>query len=521
MKKEKKERRAAQRATDAPALAPARSGPAVTAPPQGGSGKIDWRALLTDWRVALVLVLVIASAIAVYPHVENGKIETNLQFGLDLNEGAWLQLDLQAEVVTFQTTENVEDFVNSLSTALDTEVQLVSENQIEIRKALTDDEVRAAVEQAGGTVVSIQQGVSAATAEDIKRILENKINSLGTRDAKVNTLTGLTGITRYIRIEMAGVDMNTAQEIVGKQGKFEIRIVTTGNASEHVLFGDAITSVGLPAQEPPGSNNWGVGFTLSEAGATAFREGAVQFGAVTDPESHHLVMILDNETVYDAPLSNDLAAQLRSGQNVRQLFASTGTGQEGQDAATALEIHLRAGALPVDVTVAGSGSVSAVLGDHFKLMSLLAALFAILTVGFVVYFRYREPAIVLPMVLTNLAELAILLGIARFIIQLDLATIAGLIAVLGTSIDQLIIITDEILHEGRVPSPNLYLKRLARALGIIVASAATVVVAMVPLVLMDLSTLRGFAIITILGVLIGVLITRPAYGRIIMAVLSR
>lgn len=44
---------------------------------------------------------------------------------------------------------------------------------------------------------------------------------------------------------------------------------------------------------------------------------------------------------------------------------------------------------------------------------------------------------------------------------------------------------------------------------------------MLPLALMDLSTLRGFAIITILGVFIGVTITRPAYGRIIMAILSK
>ena len=520
MKREKKEKRAAKRMSEGAAPAPARSGPTVTAPP-GGSGRIDWRALLTDWRVALVILLVIASTIAIGPHFEDGQFTTNLQFGLDLNEGAWLQLELQSEVVTFETTERVDDFVKNLSTALDTDVQLVGENQIEIRKAMTEDEIRAAVEQAGGTVVSVQQGVSAETAQDIKRILENKINSLGTRDAKVNTLSGLTGVTRYIRIELAGVDMNTAQEIVGKQGKFEIRIMTAGNASEHVLFGDQITSVGMPSQEPPGSNNWGVSFTLSESGATAFREAAVRYGAAGDPENHHLVMILDNETVYDAPLSSELAAQLLGGQNVRQLFASTGSGQEGQDAATALEIHLRAGALPVDVKVAGSGSVSATLGEHFKLMSLLALVFAVLTVGAVVFFRYREPAIVLPMMLINLAEIVILLGIARFTIQLDLATIAGLIAVLGTGIDQLIIITDEILHEGRVPSPNLYLKRLARALGVIVASAATVVAAMLPLVLMDLSTLRGFAIITILGVLIGVIITRPAYGRIIMAVLSR
>jgi preprotein translocase subunit SecD len=104
---------------------------------------------------------------------------------------------------------------------------------------------------------------------------------------------------------------------------------------------------------------------------------------------------------------------------------------------------------------------------------------------------------------------------------MDLPTIAGLIAVLGTGIDQLVVITDEILHEGKVPSQNIYLKRLDRALGIIVVSAATVIIAMVPLVLMDLSTLKGFAIITIMGVLVGVLITRPAYGRIIMAILSK
>jgi preprotein translocase subunit SecD len=65
------------------------------------------------------------------------------------------------------------------------------------------------------------------------------------------------------------------------------------------------------------------------------------------------------------------------------------------------------------------------------------------------------------------------------------------------------------------------MKRYGRALGIIFISAATVFIAMLPLALMDLSTLRGFAIITILGVLIGVLVTRPAYGKIIMAILSK
>jgi preprotein translocase subunit SecD len=138
-----------------------------------------------------------------------------------------------------------------------------------------------------------------------------------------------------------------------------------------------------------------------------------------------------------------------------------------------------------------------------------------------VYYRYREPLVVVPMICTNIAEIIILLGIARYIQQLDLASIAGLIAVLGTGIDQLVVITDEVLHEGKVPSPSIYQSRLKRAFGIIMISAATMVIAMLPLAVMDLASLKGFAIITILGVLIGVIITRPAYGKIIMAILSR
>ncbi|NTW92633.1 MAG: MMPL family transporter, partial [Methanoregulaceae archaeon] len=67
----------------------------------------------------------------------------------------------------------------------------------------------------------------------------------------------------------------------------------------------------------------------------------------------------------------------------------------------------------------------------------------------------------------------------------------------------------------------LYEKRLSRAVGIIMVSAATVVIAMLPLALLPLQSLRGFAVITILGVLIGVFITRPAYGKIIAAILSK
>ncbi|HJJ55247.1 MAG TPA: preprotein translocase subunit SecD, partial [Methanocorpusculum sp.] len=388
---------------------------------------------------------------------------------------------------------------------------------LEVLKKFDEATLTQAVAAAGGTVKSISQGVGSTTADSIKRTLESKVNSLGTSDVKVNILTGMDGVSQYVRIEMAGVNMTEAQNIVGKQGLFEIRIQTTGNETTHVLYGDAVQAVQNPSKTTSGV--WGVGFTLSNDGATAFQKACVDTGATRYPSQHYINMYLDGQEVYSAPLSTDLAASIAKSP-VNSLSASTGTGDEGYDKAKELEVHLRAGALPVEVQVAGSGSTSAALGDYFKVVCVIAAIAALCAVGVMIYIRYRIPSLVVPMLLTNISEIIILLGIAVFIQQLDLAAIAALIAVLGTGIDQLVIITDEVVHGGMVPGRVLYLKRLKRALIIIMTSAATVIIAMFPLIIMDLSTLKGFAIINILGILIGVIITRPAYGKIVMEIMA-
>lgn len=478
--------------------------------------------LIKDWRVALLLVLVIGSLAGIYlaPLNLQKGLEGNLQFGLDLEGGSWLQMEFQSVVVGYSTDKPVGDLIENLQKSLDADVVQIDTDHLEIRKSVSRADLEPMFAASGAEIVTYHEGVSPYTADDVKRILNKKVNALGMQDAKINLLTP-TGseYPQYVRIELAGVDMATAQGIVGKQGMFEIRIQTTANRTEHVLYGDQITSVGVP-QKDPYTQMWGVGFTLSDAGARAFRDAASEHGALDDPRAHHLVMLLDNETVYSAPLDGNLVSELRSGP-VRSLSATTGSGDAGLEDAMTLEIHLRAGALPVKVGIVGSGSVPAALGEHFKTMVALAGTLALLTVGAVVYYRYREPSIVIPMLAITFSEIVILLGIARFAQQLDLASIAGLIAVLGTGIDQLVIVTDEVLHEGRVPSPNLYMKRYGRAFGIIAVAAATVIIAMLPLVLMDLSTLRGFAIITILGTMVGILVTRPAYGKIIMAILSK
>lgn len=238
--------------------------------------------LFSDWRVLVLIVLLVLSVIAIYPHFDsNGNLTTNLQYGLDFQQGSWIQLEFKAEVVGFTTTEPVDTFVANLSKSLDTDVVQVDANHLEIRKSYTQAELQPYFAAEDGTVVSYQPGISATTADLVKQILVDKINSMGTKDAKVNTITGLNGVTQYVRVEMAGVDMNQAQQIVGKQGKFEIRIQTTGNQTEHVLYGDSITSVAVPSQSPAGSGNWGVGFTLSSDGAATFQNAAITYGATT------------------------------------------------------------------------------------------------------------------------------------------------------------------------------------------------------------------------------------------------
>jgi preprotein translocase subunit SecD len=311
------------------------------------------KTLVSDWRVALLLILLVLSVIAIFPHIdEKGNVATNLQYGLDLQQGAWIQLELKGEVIGFTTDEPVDSFLANLTKAADAEVLQIDETHLEIRKSYTREELEPLFAAAGGKITSYSPGVSKSTADTVKRVLENKINQIGTKDAKVNTLTGLNNVARYIRVEMAGVNMKEAQDIVGRQGKFEIRVQTTGNSTEHAVSGDVITSVQLPSQDPPGSDNWGVSFTLSDDGATAFQDAAIKYGATTDPGNHYLLMLLDNKTVYSAPLSDDLAGQLQT-QKIRQLYASTGAGKAGSTQATQLEIHLRAGALPVDVGIAG------------------------------------------------------------------------------------------------------------------------------------------------------------------------
>lgn len=98
---------------------------------------------LKDWRVALMLILVVFSIVSIYvipPGIANGATG-NLQLGLDLEGGSWIQLSFRSEVVRFTTTDDPDNFANRIGKALDTEVFLFEKDRMEIRAPFTRDEL--------------------------------------------------------------------------------------------------------------------------------------------------------------------------------------------------------------------------------------------------------------------------------------------------------------------------------------------------------------------------------------------
>lgn len=175
------------------------------------------------------------------------------------------------------------------------------------------------------------------------------------------------------------------------------------------------------------------------------------------------------------------------------------------------ESILKGGALPVQISVGSTVEIPAPLGEEFKRLSLIGAMMVLVLISGLVAFRYRTAKIVIPILLISLSEIIILVSIIGSF-SIDLAAMAGIIAAIGISVDAQIVVTDELLkHKAAGDLAH----RLEGAFDIIVTNVIVACVAMLPLLFSGLVEIIGFATSTVLGYIIGLSITRPAYGAIV------
>ena len=175
---------------------------------------------------------------------------------------------------------------------------------------------------------------------------------------------------------------------------------------------------------------------------------------------------------------------------------------------------LTGGALPVAVVVGTPTTIPPTLGTNFLDVSIIALALVVIAISIFITIRYRKIFLIAPILLTTFMELFIIFSIIGLVGTIDLSAVAGMIAILGTGVDAQVIITDEMLKRGSHEASGKTI--LGNAFYIVWIDALMLVVAMLPLFFStSLVQVIGFSESTIIGAILGVLITRPAYGAII------
>ncbi|PIN88432.1 hypothetical protein COU61_04920 [Candidatus Pacearchaeota archaeon CG10_big_fil_rev_8_21_14_0_10_35_13] len=372
--------------------------------------------------------------------------------------------------------------------------------------------------------------ITSQQLDDLIAVTNNRLNVFGISDVNIRAVSDLSG-NKFMLVEVAGATPSDIRELIAKQGKFEAKI---GNDTVFVGGSRDITNVcrfdatcsGIRTCQQSSQDSYFCQFSfavyLSQAAAEKHADITSKLGVNVTGTGRYLDKSLDL-LVDDNLLDSLLISEGLKGQVTTQISVQgSGTGatqEEAFDSAMAnmnkLQTVLITGSLPFKLEIVKLDTISPALGGKFTNYILLAGLLSVLGVSLIVLLRYRSIKYSLALILTSFSEVFIIIGVAAFINwSLDLASIAGILIVIGTGIDQQIIILDE--SRGSKGGSNFgFVERLKRAWFIIIGAYFTALASLIPLYWAGAGLLRGFAFTSILGVTIGFLITRPAFADII------
>src|SRR3989344_499073 len=430
----------------------------------------------------------------------------------------------------FDSGENVKTIIKTK----DSEIILFSNNTPEITiSEIPKTNIKTGLDISGGARALIKaqdKEISSTEASELKEVINNRLNVYGIEDVKVSSISDLSG-NYYVRIEIAGATPEGLKELISQQGKFEAKI------GDEVVFigGKDITSVSRSGQDAlvescsqQADNSYFCNFRFSvylneEAAkrhADITKELDVNYTGGGVYLSKKLDLFLDDKLVDSLFISEGLKGRVTT--QISITGSSTGFTQEeanknARDEMNKLHTILITGSLPYQLEVVSLDTISSSIGKNFVSSIIKVGLIALLSVSLLIFLRYKKIKLSLALLLTSISEIVIILGIASLIKwNLDLPSIAGILATIGTGIDQQIIIMDE----SKEPSSSLQ-QSLKRAFMIILGAYLTVTAALLPLYWAAAGFFKGFALTTIIGVTAGILITRPAFSDIIKKIKER
>lgn len=389
--------------------------------------------------------------------------------------------------------------------------------------------IKTGLDLSGGAralVRPVNGSLSDAEMSDLVDITNQRLNVFGLTDLTVRASKDLEG-NNFMLVEVAGASPQDLEELVGQQGNFEANI---GNKTVFIggerdithVFRDASQSAVYQAESlGDGTYLSRFQFTITLSPEAAQRHADITNTIPLDSNSggqyltENLTLILDGEIVDQLRISSGLKGQVTTQISIQGSGSGTTPDLAVSDARAQmhkLQTLLLTGSIPYQLEIVKLDTISPSLGEQFTRSLIILGLAVFFIVCIMIFFKYRNLKITSAVILTMFSEAFITLGIASLLRwNLDAASIAGIIAGIGTGVNDQIIIIDE----SRSKDNSGLKEKIKKALFIVLGAFMTIVAAMLPLFWAGAGLLRGFAFTTIIGITVGILITRPAFADMI------
>ena len=341
------------------------------------------------------------------------------------------------------------------------------------------------------------------TMETVRTIVENRVNATGVAEPIVQTV----GTDRVVVDLPGATEQQEIRQLIGATGRLDFvplpaDVYGTGTAAGTKPVpgpGEAIDPTLTPLfggeQIDPSGVAPGVDSTTGER-VVQFKlrsEGAKLFGDYSSAHVGEFFAIVLDGKVVSAPVIRQAITD-GSGQ-----ISGSFTTSEQQNLVTTLKY----GALPLALKELSFNSISATLGAEFLAASILAGIIGISLVFLFMLIHYRLPGLVACLALVYYA--IVVLAIFRLIpVTLTLAGLAGFILSVGMAVDANILIferTKEELRSGKTVNSAVE-AGFTRAWNSILDSNVSSLITAAILYFFGSSTIRGFALVLAIGVLV-------------------
>lgn len=342
--------------------------------------------------------------------------------------------------------------------------------------------------------------------EQTQAVIENRVNQLGLSEPIV-TIEG----EQRIRVELPGAkDAEDAIKVIGKTAQLQF-LQADGTL---VLDGSMVKNATTNIDNEKGGYTVGLEFNS---------EGADKFMKATEKALSGTVTPI-NENVSSSAIMIVLDGDVISAPNVQSVIPNGKaeiSGNFTQETASNLAALIRGGSLPVELKEINTSIQTATIGVGALDASVKAGIIGLLLIFLVMLIAYRGMGL-----FANIAlALYIIMDLWILVLMdavLTLPGIAGIILSIGMAVDANVIIFTRIKEElaaGRSIRSAVQ-AGFKRALSTVLDSQITTIIAAVVLYQIGTSSVRGFAITLIIGILLSIF-TAVVVTQLFLSIMAR